>query len=52
MEQGVFKVFFSCSGADSPRPITLARNKRGIWKASGWHSLLVTVKAPLCEDDL
>jgi hypothetical protein len=52
MEQGMFKVFVRCSGADSPRPISLTRNNKGIWKAWGWHSLLVTVKAPLFEDDL
>jgi len=40
------------SGADSPRPITLTRNNKGIWKASSWHSLLVTIKAPLFQDDL
>jgi hypothetical protein len=52
MEQGVFKVFVRCTGADSPRPVTLTRNDKGIWKAYAWHSLLVTVKPPLFKDDL
>ncbi|MBN1798416.1 MAG: hypothetical protein JW822_07555 [Spirochaetales bacterium] len=52
LEQGVFKIFVRCSGADSPRPITLTRNSKGIWKAWGWHSLLVAIKAPVFQDDL
>jgi hypothetical protein len=52
MKQGVFKVFITCTGADSPRPVTLTRNDKGFWKAYAWHSLLVTVKPPLFEDDL
>ncbi len=52
MEQGMLKVFVECTGADSPRPITLTRNNKGIWKAYAWHSLLVTIKAPLVQDDL
>ena len=33
-----FKVFVTCSGAASPRPVTLKKNERGTWKASEWRS--------------
>jgi hypothetical protein len=40
------KVFVSCSGADSPRPMTLQRNNRGVWKAYEYSSLFVGVRPP------
>lgn len=40
------RVFVYCSGADSPRPIRLARNASGIWKATEWSSLLVGIRPP------
>jgi hypothetical protein len=49
--QGVFKVFVKCSGADSPRPITLSKNDKGLWKAKEWSSLLVGIKVPKPKDD-
>ena len=51
---GTYKTFVASSGADSPRPITMKRNDKGIWKASEWSSLVVGVKAPEPEisDDL
>ncbi|MBN1583240.1 MAG: hypothetical protein JXA89_21200 [Anaerolineae bacterium] len=54
LESGTYKVFVACSGASSPRPITLKRNDKGFWKASEWSSLLVGVKAPAqtIHDDL
>ena len=53
-ESGEQKIFIYCSGADSPRPISLRRNNRGIWKAYGWSSLLMGIRAPIKEldDDL
>lgn len=44
---GKCKVFVVSSGADSPRPVTVAANDRGIWKALEWSSLLVGVRPPL-----
>lgn len=47
------KVFVSCSGADSPRPVTLKVSTRGFWKAVEWSSLLVGVRPPaLAEEDI
>jgi hypothetical protein len=43
---GRCKVFVASSGADSPRPVTLAMNDKGIWKAIEWSSLLVGVRPP------
>lgn len=53
-ETGQYKVFVACSGADSPRPVTLKRNDKGFWKASEWSSLIVGVKPPAAtlSDDL
>lgn len=51
---GTYKVFVQSSGADSPRPVTLKRNDKGIWKAAEWSSLIVGVRPPAkkIEDDL
>ncbi|MBN2546434.1 MAG: hypothetical protein JXB50_11605 [Spirochaetes bacterium] len=43
-ESGSVKVFVNCSGADSPRPITLKINDKGIWKAFEYSSLVVGIK--------
>jgi len=43
---GKAKFFVACGGADSPRPIQLARNKHGHWKVIEWSSLTVGVKPP------
>lgn len=54
-ETGRFKVFVASSGASTPRPITVQRNERGIWKASEWSTLLVGVQKPItpaAQDDL
>jgi len=50
--QGKFKVFVKCYGADSPRPIHLRKNSKGIWKAVSWSSVLVGIKKPAIIDDL
>lgn len=52
VESGKFKVFVDSSGADTPRPVTVRRNNRGVWKALEWSSLLVGVKAAPVDDDL
>jgi hypothetical protein len=41
---GKTKVFVLCSGADSPRPIHLVKNSKGIWKAKSWSSLFTGMK--------
>lgn len=54
VDSGSYKVFVRCSGAASPRPVTLKRNQRNLWKAYEWSSLLLGVVKPRClpEDDL
>jgi hypothetical protein len=54
LEVGVYKVFVRSSGAASPRPVTLKKNNRGIWKAVEWSSLLMGVESPKksLDDDL
>ena len=44
------KVFIACTGASSPRPITLKQNDKGIWKVSEVSSLFVGVAAPQQAD--
>jgi hypothetical protein len=53
-ENDTFKVFVATSGAASPRPVTLKRNDRGIWKVYEWSSLIVGVQPAKLnvEDDL
>ncbi|MCA9605079.1 MAG: hypothetical protein KC619_05770 [Myxococcales bacterium] len=48
------KLFVHSTGADSPRPIVLVRNDRGLWKAKSWSSLEVGVRPPVevVVDDL
>lgn len=45
-DSGRYKVFVACSGASTPRPVTLERDEGGIWRASEWSSLVVGVQAP------
>lgn len=47
------KVFVSSSGADSPRPVTLLRNNREIWKVKV-ESLILGIRPPeeTIDDDL
>jgi hypothetical protein len=57
IESGTYKVFVCSAGADSCRPITMRRNKHGVWKADEMSSLLAGCKAmatsgPDKEDDL
>jgi hypothetical protein len=44
--QGRVKLFVECSGADSPRPITVERNDSGQWRAVEWSSLLSGIRPP------
>jgi hypothetical protein len=49
---GSYKVFVDCSGAASPRPVTVRRDGEGIWKAREWSSLLSGIRKPAPEADL
>ncbi|MBN1151184.1 hypothetical protein JXA84_08215 [candidate division WOR-3 bacterium] len=42
-----FKLFVKCSGASTPRPITLSKQDDGYWKALEYSSLLLDVQKPL-----
>lgn len=46
-----YKLFVFCSGASSPRPITLRQNDKGIWKAQEWSSILMGIQKPKVEED-
>ena len=48
------KVFIACTGADSPRPVILKRNNRGIWKVKNHNSVFVGIRPPVVvvDDDL
>lgn len=48
------KLFVYSTGADTPRPVALARNDKGLWKATEWSSLEVGIRAPATDrsDDL
>jgi hypothetical protein len=48
------KLFVFCTGADSPRPMALKKNDKGLWKAYEWSSLQVGPRAPVStqKDDL
>ncbi len=49
--QGNLKIFVKSSGADSPRPIVLIRNNRGIWKAREWSSIIMGIVPPKVNID-
>jgi hypothetical protein len=44
---GRVKIFIDCSGADSPRPVTLVRGTDGTWTAAEWSSLLTGIRPPV-----
>ena len=50
-QNGQVKVFVECTGADSPRPVILAQNNRGLWKATNVNSLFVGIRKPIEEID-
>ena len=43
---GRVKLFVACTGAASPRPITLEGDAAGPWRASEWSSLVMGIVAP------
>jgi hypothetical protein len=46
-EQGRMKLFIACSGADSPRPVTVVKGSDGRWYADEFSSLIVGIRPPL-----
>ncbi len=50
--EGYMKLFITCYGADSPRPIHVKKNNRGIWKVVNWSSVIVGIKKPPVDDDI
>lgn len=46
---GAVKLFVVCSGADSPRPVTVRRQENGLWKPYEWSSLLMGIRPPAVE---
>lgn len=48
---GRFKNFVKCYGADSPRPIHIKKNNKGIWKATNWSSVITGIKKIELEED-
>jgi Domain of unknown function (DUF6935) len=45
------RLFVTCSGAASPRPLRLVRDPRGRWKVKEWSSLMVGVELPAAGVD-
>jgi hypothetical protein len=45
--KGQIKLFIKSSGADSPRPVTLKKNSKGIWKAYEFSSIVVGIRKPV-----
>lgn len=41
-----YKVFVHCTGADTPRPVTLRQTETGQWLALEWSTLIVGVREP------
>ncbi len=54
IKNGEFKIFVKSAGADSPRPIYMIRNNRGIWKASEWSTIIMGIVPPVqnIDDDI
>jgi len=46
-EDGSVKFFVACSGADSPRPVTVESRENGFWYPREWSSLIVGIRKPL-----
>lgn len=45
-EDGRLKLFLPCSGAASPRPITVVRRADGSWYAHEWSSIITGIMPP------
>ena len=46
IEQGCAKLYISCGGADSPRPVTMRLAKDGKWYLTEYSSLLLGCRKP------
>jgi hypothetical protein len=46
LNENDIKIFVACSGADSPRPIRLCANDKGLWKVKECSSLFLGMRAP------
>jgi hypothetical protein len=44
---GRVKLFVECTGADSPRPVTVASGADGKWTVTEWSSLLSGIRPPV-----
>jgi hypothetical protein len=44
--KGPYKLFVACSGAASPRPVSLRPDDAGLWRPFEWSSLLVGIRVP------
>lgn len=49
---GDIRLFVACSGAATPRPITMRKNNRGLWKVENFSSYFLGVVAPPVDDGL
>lgn len=45
------KTFIRSTGADTPRPVHVVKNDKGLWKANNWSSIEVGVRAPAPPPD-
>lgn len=50
LNAGKFKVFVKSSGADSPRPVMMVRNDKGLWKVKEYSSLIVGIRKSANEE--
>ena len=44
--EGRVKLFIACSGADTPRPISVKLEEDGSWRTAEWSSLIVGIRPP------
>lgn len=53
-DEGKIKIFIPSSGADTPRPVVVKVNNRGIWKVDNFSSIVVGIRKPevAIDDDL
>ncbi len=49
-ESGKVKVFVRSSGADTPRPVAMSRNDKGLWKVKEYSSLIVGIRKAASEE--
>jgi hypothetical protein len=47
---GKIKLYIPSSGADSPRPVTVSKNSKDVWKVSEFSSILVGVRKPIQQN--